>query len=311
MAAVLVLVGLFVAMLPGLLRPLGRRADPAEWAQLGFLAITGSVVMVEAGLILLAAPTVFRALDLGFLADACARVVGPLMPFGDTGGWAAAGLAVGTPALAVHRWVKARRRLIGLSIEPCLGRHEQRPDHDLVVLPSDAHIAYSVDMGKPQVVLSQGLIDSLDHSQLDAVVAHELAHLREDHPRMLLVAASAGAALAWWPPMRRSHRVFRASIERWADECAVGAHGPTRRSLCEALRTVTAAARPLPIATFSLAEATAERIHAMQARPEATWTVRAALYLPGAMAGVVTLAAIGVWLSDTQSILAMAGRCPI
>ena len=311
MAVVLVLVGLFVATLPGLLRPLGRRADPAEWAQLSFLAVTGSVVMVEAGLVLLAAPTVFRALDLGFLADACARLVGPLIPFGDTGGWVAGGLAVATPALAVHGWVNARRRLLGLSIEPCLGRHEQRPDHDLVILPTDAHIAYSVDMGRPQVVLSEGLIDSLDDGQLEAVVAHELAHIRQDHPRMLLIAASASAALGWWPPMRRSHRVFRASIERWADECAVGRDEPTRRSLCEALRTVTAVARPLPIATFSLAEATAERIHAMQAQPEATWTVRAALYVPGAGAAVVTLAAIGLWLSDTQSVLAMAGRCPV
>ena len=311
MAVVLVLVGLFVATLPGVLRPLGRRVDPAEWAQLSFLAVTGSVVMVEAGLILLAAPTVFRALDLGFLADACARLVGPLMPLGHTGGWLAGGLAIATPALAAHRWVKARRRLTGLSIEPCLGRHEQRADHDLVILPLDAHIAYSVDVGRPQVVLSEGLIDSLDEEQLDAVVAHELAHLREDHPRMLLIAAAAGAALGWWPPMRRSHRVFRASIERWADECAVGTHEPTRRTLCEALRAVTAVTRPVPIATFSLAEATAERIHAMQSPPEATWRVRAALYVPGAAAGVVMLAAVGLWLSDTQSVLAMAGRCPI
>jgi hypothetical protein len=311
MAVSLVLTGLAVAALPALLRRLGRRVAPSEWAQLSFIALVGAVVLVEAGLVLLAAPGVLRSLGMGFLADACDRLVGPLVPFGDGAGWAAAALAVAIPVLGGAGWFRARRRLSTLTIEPYLGRHQRHEDHEVVVLPTEAHIAYSVDSGSPQVVLSQGLIDALDEAELEVIVAHELAHLRHDHPRMLLVAAGVRSALAWWPAARYSHRAFRASIERWADECAAGGQESTRRSLRDALHKVAAVARPVPIATFSLADATAERIEAMRSHAEAPWTVRAALYLPGAAAGAVILAAIGVWLSDVRAVLAMAGRCPI
>jgi hypothetical protein len=311
MASSLVLIGLGVAALPALLRRLGRRLAPSEWAQLTFIALVGAGVLVEAGLILVAAPTVLRSIGMGVLADACDRLVGPLTPLGDGVGWVAAALAVASPVLGAVGWVRARRRLGTLAIEPYLGRHESYDDHEVVVLPTEAHIAYSVDLGVPQVVLSQGLVDALDEDQLEVLVAHELAHLRHDHPRMLLVAAAVRSALAWWPMVRHSHRAFRASIERWADECAAGGQESTRRSLSEALHKVAAVARPAPIATFSLADATAERIEAMRSRPEAPWTVRAALYLPGAAAGAFTLGSIGLWLSDVQAVLAMAGRCPI
>lgn len=311
MAAALVLLGLGVAALPGLLRPFGRRVAAAEWAQLSFIAVIGSVVMVETGLILIAAPTVLRRLGIGALADACDSLIGPLVPLGSTGGWAAAALAVTIGVLAVRGWTRARSRLANLAIEPYLGEHTWHEDHEVVVLATDAHIAYSVDVCGPQVVLSQGLINSLSACQLQAVIDHEVAHLRHDHPRMLLLAVAARSGLVWWPPMRHSHRAFRVSVERWADEAATGTSPERRRELCDALLTVAAVGRPMPIATFTLADATAERVAAMEAKPVAPWALRAALYLPGVIAAAITLAVTGTWFSQTQSVLAMAGRCPI
>lgn len=311
MAVALILTGLFLALLPGLLRPLGRRIAPAEWTQLTFVALIGSVAVVEAGLVLLAAPTVFRALGIGALADACDRLAGSLMPLGSTGGWIATTAAIVTPVSGAVGWFISRRRVGGLAIEPYLGTHERRSDHELVIIPTDSHIAYCIDAADPQVVVSQGLIDALTEAEFDAVIAHELAHLSHDHPRMLLIAASAGSALGWWPPMRPSVRAFRASIERWADDHAAGADPARRRSVCDALQRIGAVATPKPVAAFSLSDATAERIEAMRSVQVAPWTVHAAIYLPGALAGVVALAAVGVWLSQTEAVLAMAGRCPI
>lgn len=308
----LILAGLALAALPGLARPIGRRLPPAEWSQLTFLGLIGGTIVIEAGLILLAAPTVLRSFDVGALADACSRLAGPLVPFGDVGGWVAAALAAGTAVAGGVGWARARARLGSLEIEPYLGEHRLRGDHEVVVLPTDAHIAYSVDASLPQVVISRGTVDSLSAAQLDVLIDHELAHLRLDHPRMLLLAEASRVALRWWPPVQPSHKAFRASIERWADDHAVAADPAARRDLRGALERITALNGPVPVvAGFSLADATAERLAAMDQDPAAPRSLHAALYLPGAIVGLSAIATFGMWMSQTQTVLAMAGRCPI
>lgn len=311
MAVALVLAGLFAGALPALGRPIGRRIGSSEWAQLSLVSLVGAAILVQSGLVLMAAPAVLRFLGVSALASACDRLVGPLTPFGTTGGWVAAALAVATPALGWHGWRRARRRLATLEIEPYLGEHHARSDHDLVILPTDTQIAYSVDGARPQVVVSRGLLADLTDAQVDVVIAHERAHLEHGHPRMLILAAAARAALVWWPPMRRSHRVLRASVERWADDHATGDDPASRRCLSDALHRVAGFATPAPVPAFSLADATAERIDAMQNRHRAPWAMRAAIYVPGALVGAVALGVFGQWLAEARMVLAMAGRCPI
>jgi heat shock protein HtpX len=58
----------------------------------------------------------------------------------------------------------------------------------LVVADSDAPNSFSVGGSDPVVVLSEGLIDRLDEDELDAVLAHELAHLRNRDATVLTLA---------------------------------------------------------------------------------------------------------------------------
>lgn len=311
MAVALVLAGLLAGALPAIGRPLGRRIAPSEWAQLSLVALVGAVALVQTGLVLMAAPAVLRSVGVDALASACDRLLGPLMPIGNTGGWIAAALAVLTPALAWRGWHRARRRLSTLEIEPYLGEHHACDDHDLVILPVAAQIAYSVDGVRPQVVVSRGLLAALTAAQAEVVIAHERAHLEHRHPRLLIIAAAARDALGWWPPMRPSHRVVRSSVERWADDHATGNDPTSRRCLSDALERVAALTAPTPVPAFSLAEATAERIDAMQDIPRSSWVLRTALYLPGALVAAVALGVLADWLSAARLVLAMAGTCPI
>lgn len=310
MAAALLVAGLLVIALPAAARPLGRRVGAAEWTQLCLVALLGGAALVEAGALLLAAPTVLRAAGIPALASACDALVGPLLPLGAAGGWSAFVVAVGLPILAVRGWDRARAQVDGLVIEPWLGRHQPRDGYELVVLPTPEPLAYSV-ADPPQVVISEGLAAALTGEQLTVVIGHEVAHLRGRHPRLLVAAAAARHALVWWPPATRTHAAFRSALERWADDHAAGDDPQRRRALREALVTVAISAADGPVAAFSLADALAERVEAMDRPPRLPLPLHTLLYVPGAAASIVAVLAIGAWADQARLVVAMAGRCTI
>ncbi len=311
MAPLLLIGGLTLASLPALLRRVGRRLAASEWAQLCVVAMVAGAVLVELGALLWAAPTVLRAAGVDALAMACEQVLGPLQPLGVPGGLVGILLATALPVLAWESRRRTRAQADALAIEPELGRHEQRVGFELVVLPTNEPLAYSVDEGVPQVVISQGLCDALTDDQLAAVVSHEQAHLAHRHPQLLSWAALAAAALRWWPHARSSNQALRAGFERWADDGATAGRPERRLALRDALLAVVMADAPQGVAAFSLAEATAERIEAMDTPPRASLAMHAGIYLPGAAAFGVAVGAMGGWIGQMQAVLAMAGRCPL
>lgn len=310
MAPVLVAAGLLLLALPAAAGRFGPRIGSAEWGRLCAAAFLGGAVLVEVGLLLLAAPTVFRALGVPALAHVCERLVGPLVPLGSAGGWGAAVLAAVGAGAGVRGWRRADAQVRGLAIERCLGAHVPGDGYDLVVLPTAERVAYSVDHLGPQVVVSRGVFDTLTPPQVHAVIAHERAHLRLRHPRLLLAAAGVRQAVRWWPPAGRSDAVLRFALERWADDAAT-ADAPARAHLREALVRLAAADLGAAVAAFSLADATLERIRAMERAPRAAFGLRALLYVPGLAAAVVALAVAVTWTSHVGLVLAMAGRCAI
>ena len=83
-------------------------------------------------------------------------------------------------------------RLVGRS-EPALGA---------VVVEDSRPTAYCVAGRQPTVILTTGALQALDPVQLEAVLAHERAHLTWRHHRMLAMARISRRALPFLPLMR-------------------------------------------------------------------------------------------------------------
>lgn len=297
--------------LPGLLRGVGTRVAPERWARLCTGALLTGALMVELVAVLLAAPTVLAALGVPSLAVACERLLGPLTPGGPVGGWAATITAVGLPGMAGHRLVAARRGYRALAVEPGLGEHRSWAGYDVVVLPTDEVLAFSVGGACGQIVVSRGLVASLSQAEVDAVLRHEAAHLGHRHQALLLLATVVEGVLFFLPPVRRSARCLRTALERWADEEAARAGPQARRDLRGALLGVTAATVEPTMAAFSGADSLLERLRALEAPPPEHRRWLAALSVPGLVLGSVGAAALGMWMGDVQVLVAMAGHCPL
>ncbi|MGH3452758.1 MAG: M56 family metallopeptidase, partial [Haloechinothrix sp.] len=275
-------------------------------------ALGAGAALVQAVALLYAAPTVLRATGVPELAAACERMLGPLAPGGPAAGWAGALLAVTMPALAAVGLARAGRNSRRFRIEPGLGRHEVRGPYELVVLPTPAPLAVAVDGAVPQVVISEGLVDVLSPAELAAVLRHEAAHLAHGHRRYLLLATALDAAFALLPFARRSTAALRAALERWADEAAATGDRESRAAVRDALLGVTWAAVGPGVAAFSAAETVVERLDALDGDPPRPSRYRrAVLYVPTVGVTASALVILGAWGAQAQSVVAMAGRCPV
>ncbi len=310
MALVLVMAGVGLLLLPGLTRGLGRRLPPPQWARLCSAALVGGTVAVELGAVLRASPTVLRAAGVPMLAAACERVVGPMLVGGPVVGWVAAVVAAALPILAFAGLRRARRRCRQAWVEPSLGSHHRHGHFDLVLLPTDEVLAFSVEGSPSQVVLSEGLVATLDADQLEAVVRHEVAHLDHRHQRTLLLASALERAFAVVPPVKRSTAALRASLERWADEVAASEGETARSALRHALLHVSRVLAAPAVAAFSSADSVGERLDALT-RPPALLSGRGrlVLYAPGVALGMAAALGVGSWTGEAWMVIAAAGRC--
>jgi hypothetical protein len=313
-----VLAGLGLVALPGALRPLGRRLAPSDWARLSIVALVGGFGVFELGLVFYAAPTVLSASGAFGLASLCLQMLGGVAPGGAAAGWAAGVLAVvvaGSGALALDRARRVRR---GTWVERCIGEHARLGHHDLVVLPSDELVAFSVgcqggqNYQGGQVVVSSGLVAALCPDELAAVLAHEAAHLDHRHQRYLSVASVVRHGLAFFPPAKHSARALVVALERWADEVAVGVVEDGRDRLRSALRRVTASMVGVEVAAFSAADTVAERLAALDGPPPGLAVAPLGLlYSPGFALCVASVTGFGVWIGNLQMLFQMSGHCPL
>ncbi|MHB8293361.1 MAG: M56 family metallopeptidase [Acidimicrobiales bacterium] len=308
----LLLGGLGLVSLPGLLRPLGRRLDPRDWAQMSAAAIAAGLGGFELGLLLYAAPTVLPAIRAFGLASICERMFGGVAPGGPLAGWAAASLAIVVAGSAGLSMTKGRRARRGARVEPGLGEHSSLGRHELVVLACERAVALSVDFHGGQVVVSSGLAGSLRADELEMVLAHETAHLDYHHQRYLSLASALRHALAFFPPARRSVVALVVALERWADEAAAASVEDGRDRLRRALRHVTVLMIGPQVAAFSAAETLEERLTALDEPPPGLAAgSRGVLYGPGFALGAASVAGLGAWVANLGMLVAMAGRCPL
>lgn len=91
------------------------------------------------------------------------------------------------------------------------------PDGDLLVIQSQTPTAFAVPGRHPHVVVSTGMLELLDSDEQRAMLAHERAHLRHHHHRLIVATEVAASML---PPLWLTARRVRFATERWADQDA-------------------------------------------------------------------------------------------
>lgn len=92
--------------------------------------------------------------------------------------------------------------------------------HPVYVLPLDRAQAYSVGCWRSQVVVSQAMIEMLDHDERAAVLLHEEGHLKGRHHLILMLARAAARALWPLPAVPGLLTLIEQAIEEAADEYA-------------------------------------------------------------------------------------------
>ena len=104
------------------------------------------------------------------------------------------------------------------------------------IIDHPAPAAYCLPGAQSVTVLSEGMIALLSAEQLDAVVAHERAHLRQKHHLLLDAFRSWKRALPWFPIATRAQDAVALLVEMLADDSARRAAGDA--VLADAIRVV-------------------------------------------------------------------------
>jgi beta-lactamase regulating signal transducer with metallopeptidase domain len=185
-------------------------------------------------------------------------------------------------------------RLVGRS-EPALGA---------VLVEHSQPAAYCVAGRQPTVILTTAAVQALDPSQLDAVLAHERAHLAGRHHRLLALARIGREVLPFLPLMRDAEQQVARLVELHADDAATRARDP--RLLATALVVLATTAGPAP-ALAAGATDSVQRIHRLLGPSEPLGRARRQLLRAAAAA----LAVAPVLLALTPAVIALAlGRLP-
>lgn len=104
------------------------------------------------------------------------------------------------------------------------------------VIDHPAPAAYCLPGARSVTVLSEGMIELLSPEQLEAVIAHERAHLRQKHHLLLDAFRSWKRALPWFPIATRAQDAVALLVEMLADDTA--RHTTGDPVLADAIRIV-------------------------------------------------------------------------
>jgi Zn-dependent protease with chaperone function len=181
-----------------------------------------------------------------------------------------------------------------------------RPDPDLGAMLVDhpQPVAYCVAGPNPTVILTTAALHALDSDQVDAVLAHERAHLASHHHRLLAIARIGRQVVPFLPLMRLADMQITRLVEMHADDAATADRGTG--PLATALVVLAAAAGPTP----GLAAATTDAVQRIQRllRPAEPLS-RLRRQLLGAGAAVLALTPVLLALAPAIVVLAL-GRAP-
>lgn len=194
--------------------------------------------------------------------------------------------------------------LLASTARTLLARRRHRLLVDLVATPEPAlrgtrvvdhatPLAYCLPGLRSRVVLSQGVLAVLEPAEVEAVLAHERAHLTQRHDLVVLPFVALGATFPRLPPVRTAQDEVALLVEMLADDVAARRHD--RRLLATALVKVGGARVP----TGGLGSGTGvlRRTDRLLAPPDPL-SRTAALAVHAATALVLALPAAGVLVAQ-------------
>ncbi|WP_242419791.1 M56 family metallopeptidase, partial [Frankia sp. CpI1-P] len=101
-----------------------------------------------------------------------------------------------------------------------------------------------------RVVVSRGLLNTLDAAELDAVLAHEAAHVAGRHDLVIQPFVAWERTFPFLRPAREATAAVSLLVEMLADDAA--ARETSRRSLARALARLGVARAPVPAGALSI-----------------------------------------------------------
>jgi bla regulator protein blaR1 len=187
-------------------------------------------------------------------------------------------------------------RLAG-HLEPALGA---------VVVEHPQPAAYCVAGRCPTVIVTAGAVAALAPGQLDAVLAHERAHLAGRHHALKAAARISRQVLPFLPLLRDAEAQVARLAELHADDAATRTADP--RELATALVALATPGHPTPAPALGAAATDAvQRIHRLLGPAEPLSRPRQ--HLLRATAAILALAPILVALAPAVAALAL-GQVP-
>ena len=274
----------------------------AGWSVLAAVGLAGLTLAVDA--------TALGG-ELSLLIGACVRRLHELYatPGGATVaelGLILAGAVVARTALttAGHLRASSRQALRHAHTARLAGHLE--PDLGAVVVEHPQPAAYCVAGRCPTVVITTGAVAALDSGQLEAVLAHERAHLAGRHHALKAATRIGRQVLPFLPLLRDAETQVARLAELHADDTATRTANP--RQLATALVVLATPAQPAPEPALAAAATDAvQRVHRLL-RPAQPLRGPRRLLLR-ANAAILAIAPILVALSPAVAALAL-GRIP-
>lgn len=230
-ATLAVLLGaIFVsALAPRWLRHVeSSRLEPSAALSCWWSVVGGVVGAVMVAFVLLVLPDRAGASPLGKLADVCISALGharnPRLE--DV-------LALGTAAVLCVVLV----RVLYLGVRASLRRKRHvrghldllgqfgRSDAQILWVPHDTPLAFSIAGRRPVIVATSALDTDLPVESVRAVLAHERAHLVGRHHFQIALADALSAAMPGVPLFAHAPRAVRRLVEFTADAAAARLHG--------------------------------------------------------------------------------------
>ena len=274
----------------------------AGWSALAAIGLAGLTLAVHA-----------TALGggLSLLIGACVRRLRALYATPGGAAWAEAGLILAGAVLA-------RTALTALGQLRTAGQQALRHAHTArlaghlepalgaVVVEHPQPAAYCVAGRYPTVIVTTGAVAALDSGQLDAVLAHERAHLAGRHHALKAAARIGRQVLPFLPLLRDAEAQVARLVELHADDTAARIADP--KELATALVVLATPTQDTPAPGLAAAATdVVQRVHRLLRPTEPLSRLRR--HLLRATAAILALAPVLV--ASTPAVAALAlGRIP-